>query len=136
VNEIRTLAAGDFYNTDWHNRESFANDKKVRVRWHLLRKEPVPESHDKTYDEQTALLKEEEEVPFACEMTYMIILYWLTHRERLLRDVYVRCQDKESDGDRVIVGDFDSAGFGVSLFWDDGRRGDLGLASSVRPWMA
>ena len=34
----------------------------------------------------------EEEVPFACEVTYMVILYWLTHRERLLPDaVDARC---------------------------------------------
>jgi hypothetical protein len=132
VNEVRKIADSDFYDTDWYNRESFANDKKVSVRWHLLRKEPVPESRNKTYDPQTALLKEEE-VPFACEVTYMVILYWLTHRERLLPDVYVRCQDKDSDGLRVFVGAFDSGGFSVYRYWDDLRGGYLGLASSVPP---
>ena len=132
VNEVRKIADSDFYDTDWYNREPFANDKKVSVRWYLLRKEPVPESRSKTYDQQTALLKEEE-VPFACEVTYMVILYWLTHRERLLPDVYVRCQDKDSDGRRVYVGDFDSDGFVVDSYWDDGRYDDLGLASSVPP---
>jgi hypothetical protein len=130
INEIRKLADSDFYDTDWYNREPFANDKKVSVQWYLLRKEPVPESRSKTYDQQTALLKEEE-VPFACEVTYMVILYWLTHRERLLLDVFVRCQDKDSDGDRVVVGGFDSDGFGVHGYWDGVRHDCLGLASSV-----
>lgn len=72
-------------------------------------------------------------MPFACEVTYMVILYWLTHRERLLPDVYVRSQDKDSDGDRVRVGDFDSDGFNVGNYWDDLRGEGLGLASSVPP---
>ncbi len=132
MNEVRKFADSDFYDTDWYNREAFANDKKVSVRWYLLRKEPVPESCSKTYGQQTALLKQEE-VPFACEMTYMVILYWLTHRERLLPDVYVRCQDKSSDGDHVEVGFFRSDGLYVCHYWDDERAGDLGLASSVPP---
>ncbi len=74
VNEVRKIASDDFYDTDWYKREPFANDKKVTVRWYLLRKEPVPESRSKTFAQQTALLKEEE-VPFACEVTYMVILY-------------------------------------------------------------
>lgn len=126
VNEIRKLADDDFYDTDWYRREAFANEKKVGVRWYLLRKEPVPESRSKTYDEQTALLTKEEEVPFACEMTYMVILYWLTHRERLLPDVYVRCQDKDSGGLRVYVGYFDSDGFNV-----DATGMTAGSATSV-----
>lgn len=132
VNEVRKIADSDFYGTDRYRREPFANEKKVSVRWYLLRKEPVPKSRSKTYDQQTALLKDEE-VPFVCEMTYMVILYWLTHRERLLPDVYVRCQDKGSDGFRVGVGDFGSDGFDVGYYWDDSRNDDLGLASSVSP---
>jgi hypothetical protein len=132
VNDIRRIAHSDFYDTDWYDHESFASDKKVSVRWYLLRKEPVPESRSTTYDEQTALLWEEE-VPFACEVTYMVILYRLTHRECLLSDVCVRCQDKESGGVRVNVGNFDSEGFLLSYYWDDHRADRLGLASSVPP---
>jgi hypothetical protein len=86
VNEVRKIAASDFYDLDWYSHEPFANDRKVIIRWYLLRKDLVPESRSKSYDEQTALLKGEE-VPLACEMTYLVILYWLTHRERLLSDV-------------------------------------------------
>lgn len=90
-------------------------------------------SRSKTYDQQTTLLIKGEEVPFSCEMTDMVILYWLTHRDRLLPDVYVRCQDKVLDGRRVYVGDFGSDGFLVSGFWDDDRSHCLGLASAVSP---
>ena len=72
-------------------------------------------------------------MPLACEITYMVILYWLTHRERLLPHVYVRCQDKDLVGSRVVVGHFGSGGFSVSGLWGVVRLGDLGLASSVPP---
>lgn len=72
-------------------------------------------------------------MPFACEVTYMVMLYWLTHRERLLPDVYVRCQDKDSHGYRVNVGYFTFGGFNVDDYWDDLRSDLLGLASSVPP---
>jgi hypothetical protein len=136
MNGIRRIARSDFYDTDWYDHEAFANDKRLRIRWYLIRKEPVPESRGKTYDQQTTLLTKEEEVPFACEVTYMVILYWLVHGERLLPDVYVRCQEKASDGRRVDVGCFVSDGFTVDRCWDD-RGGDhLGLASSIPSWMA
>jgi hypothetical protein len=57
-----------FYDNDWYHLEAFANEKKVSVRWYLIRKEPVPGSLGKTYSEQTDLLPKEEEVPFACEV--------------------------------------------------------------------
>lgn len=132
VKEIRKLAEIDFWDSNWYRNEPFANDK-VSVRWYLIRKLPVPESCSKTYDQQTPLLTNAEVVPFACEVTYMVILYWLTHRERLLPDVYVFCQDKSSDGRRVCVGSFDSDGIDVSSYWDGGRWELLGLASSVPP---
>jgi hypothetical protein len=132
VNDIHRIAASDFYNALWYNRESFANDKKVSVRWYLLRKEPVPESLGRTYNEQVSVLKDDE-VPFACEMTYMVILYWLTHRVRLLADVFVRCQDQESNDFRIIVGGFNSDGIAFDLYWDEACNDLLGLASSVLP---
>ena len=104
----------------------------MSIRWCLLRKRLVPESRSKTYDQQTALLKNEE-VPFACDVTFMVVLYWLTHRERLLPNVYVRCQDKNLGGGRVYVGDFDSDGFVVEGCGDDDPVDFLGLASSVPP---
>ena len=102
----------------------------MRVRWYLLRKEPVPESRNKTFAQQTALLTKEEDVPMACVVTYTVILHWLAHRERLLQDAYVRCRDKASGDRRVFVDRFTSDGFDVYAY-PDGRRIDcVGLASA------
>lgn len=133
LNEVRMHAHEDFFDTDWYGFEPFANDQKVSVRWYLLRKQPAPESCSKTYEQQTDLLTREEEVPLACEVAFAVILYYLTHGERLLQGDYVRCCDRESeDGNRVVVGYFCSFGFAVRGDWDDGRRGCLGLLSSRR----
>lgn len=134
LNEVRKIAASDFYNIEWCSQEPFATTRKVTVRWYLLRKGPVPESRNKTYDQQIALLMKGEEVPLACEVTYTVILYWLTHRERLLPDVYVRCQDRDSggdDGDGIVVGRFDSDGFQVCHDLDGIRDDVIGLGSFV-----
>ena len=40
---------------------------------------------------------------------------------------------KDSDGNRVNVGNFDSDGFNVNNYWNDNRNDNLGLASSVPP---
>ncbi|MGC3971621.1 MAG: hypothetical protein QM775_31035 [Pirellulales bacterium] len=130
VNEIRKLAADYFDNSSWYNQEPFANHRKASVRWHLLRKEPVPDSCNRTYDDQVSLLQNEE-VPYACEVSYMVILYWLIHRWRLLPNVYVRCRDEDSDSDHVDVGHFCSDGFIVGNYWNDRCNSCIGLASSV-----
>lgn len=135
LTEIRERAGGNFSAKDWYTPEPFANEKQVGVRWHLLRKELVPGSLGKAYGEQCLLLTKEEEVPFACEMAYMVILYWLTHRERLLPDLYVRCRDQIAQGNSIDVGGFDARGFHIDSGWDGGRHNFLGLASSVSPRM-
>ncbi|MGC3971622.1 MAG: hypothetical protein QM775_31040 [Pirellulales bacterium] len=133
VNEIRKIAGDDVFSRyTWYKREPFANDQKLSVRWYLLRKEPVPGSCGKKYEEQASPLTNEE-VPFACEMTYMVILYSLTRGERLFQDVYVRCQDKLLVVERIFVGHYDPDGLVVDSYGDFTGFDTLGLASSVVP---
>ena len=64
-------------------------------------------STNKTWDEQQALLANNEETPTAQVMVYTIIGYFLATGERLFEKIYVRCSDVDSGGLRVFVGDFD-----------------------------
>jgi len=118
-----------FYDQSWYNKESFAKDRGEAA-WHLIRKDPVPNSTSKTWNEQRALLAENEETPQARVMIYTIIGHFLATDQRLFEDVYVRCSDVVSGGYRVYVGDFDSYGLDVDGYWDGYRRSDVGLASS------
>ncbi len=113
----------------WYNKQAFAKDRG-ETRWMLVRKTPVDNSMSKTWDEQQALLGKDNETPTVQVMVYTIIGHYLNTGERLFENVYVRCSDVDSDGDRVYVGTFDSNGLSVDNYWDDNRSSRIGLSSA------
>lgn len=117
-----------FYDQSWYNKESFAKDRGD-VSWQLVRKAPVENSTSKTWQEQQALLGQNEETPSARVMVYTIIGHHLATGERLFERVYVRCSDLTSDGNHVYVGNFDANGLNVNNNWDDNRNDNLGVSS-------
>jgi len=118
-----------FYSQDWYNKESFAKERK-EIGWQLIRKEPVANSTSKNWEEQQALLNENEEVPSAQVMIYTIIGHFLNTGERLFEKIYVRTSSVGSDGFRVLVGGFDSDGLAVFVCWGGDRHVSLGVASA------
>jgi len=118
-----------FYNQDWYDEEVFANDK-VETGWQLIRKEPIINSTSKNWSEQQALLTNDEETPKAQVVVYTIIGIFLSTGERLFENVYVRCIDLGSDGNRVSVGGFDDRGLDVSDWDDDDRDSLIGVSSA------
>lgn len=79
---------------------------------------------NKTHEEQDILISktgfddewaEEQAVTEACFTFYLLS----GGKERLLPDFYHRGKLVDSDGDRVVVGDFDDDGFSVGNFWFD-----------------
>lgn len=142
LNEMYDIQWGPFFygalgDPSWamsFKKEAFATDQKVEARWYLLRKEPVPGSVDKTPQDQLALLTEKEEVPFVCEFAYMVVLYFLVKRERLLQKIRVRCRDRNSENHTVNMGHFDKSGFEVIDYWSSEDADDeIGLAASWKP---
>lgn len=113
----------------WYDTQAFATKTKVEVRWYLIRKQPVDNSTNKSWDEQQALLKDES-TPTACVMVYTIMGHFLNTGERLFANIYVRCSDIDSDGSRVYVGDFNAHGLGVNGYSGGDRYSDLGLSAS------
>ncbi len=119
-----------FNNQDSYNKEFFAKDNGEEAEWQLVLKTPINNSTNKNWDEQQALLAKNEETPTARVMVYTIIGHYLATGERLFENVYIRCSNVDSDGDRVYVGDFDSSGLRVDSYWDGLRDGYVGLASA------
>lgn len=103
--DIRHKASQElfFYAQDWHGGEAFAKDKGG-AHWYLIRKTPVDASTSKTWDEQQRLLSKDEETPAARVVIYTMIGHFFATGERLFENVYVRCQDLDSSGNRVYVG--------------------------------
>jgi hypothetical protein len=120
-----------FYSHDdaWYNKQAFAKDKG-EVGWQLVRKVPVADSTNKTWNEQQTILSKDEETPKAQVMVYTTVGHFLATGERLFENIYVRCSDLDSGGDRVDVGRFGAGGLGVSYWYDDGRHGGLGLSAA------
>ena len=127
--EIRGKGGKLFYNQDWYEKELFARDRGD-AEWRLIRKTPVENSTNKTWQEQQALLVENEETPTARLMVYATIGHFLATGERLFEKLYVRSSDVGSGGYRVSVGAFGSGGLDIDRDWDDYRDDSLGLPSA------
>ena len=121
-----------FYSQDWYDSERFATTTD-EPQYRQLRLEAVDGSFNKNFDEQRRLLPETEEIPLARVVVMGMVIHFLLSGQRLFETYYVRCLDKDSDGNRVYVGRFDAGGLDVYYYWDDRRGGGLGLASSVPP---
>jgi hypothetical protein len=115
----------------WYSTQPFASQSVVENRWYLLRKDVIANSTRKTMDEQQATLFDNETVPRACELVYVVALHFLSTGERLFENVYARTCDVDSDGKRVYVGRFDAIGLRINDgFRDEERRENLGIAAS------
>jgi len=131
--DIREKFAVLFYTkTDgWYAEveETFSRET-VPIRWHLLRMEPVPSSFSKSWDEQTALLLPDEDVPSAASVAFATMLHFMMSKQRLFERTCVRVSDVAADDIRVLVGLFDAGGLCVYGYWGGGRGDGLGLSSA------
>ena len=120
------------HRTTWYIKHAFMKDEG-RIGWQLVRKTPVDNSTNKTWDQQQALLPEDEETPKAQVMVYTIIGHFLATGERLFEKINVRCLDLDSNGNRVyVVGNLYAKGQYVGLYFDSwynhSSDGNLGVS--------
>jgi len=124
-----------FNNDPWHVGQPHTDVATMQLRWYLMLKEIIPDSTNKTPEEQVAMLPEGYEVPTTImEVTKDILVFrktgerpngsrWATCTERTIKT------DKVSAGDVSCVGRFDEDGLDV-CYWDGRRRDDVGLGAS------
>jgi len=120
----------------WYINDRLAKETIVDLRWYLLRKDLIPGSVGATHDEQEKLLNNNERVPYACEIIYLVTLYRLATGICLtFQDSGVRCLDilycrgPLERGDRVYMKSSTSIGIDLQCY-DDIRHGDTGIISS------
>ncbi len=132
--DVRSMQPDHFFSKEggWYanDSEKFSRNDKVAVKWLALRKDAVPNSFGKTWDQQTVVLSSEEYVPNAGEVSWGVTTYYKVRGVYLLPEFYVRTSSVHSDGRHVLVGPFDSDGLSVSCYLDGTRRGNLGIASA------
>jgi len=133
--QVRELDNKVFYSKTegWYaeSEQKFAREDKVACgEWLEIRKEEVPNSLCKTWDEQQDLITEVEHIPNASEVSYAITAYFKVRGIYLLRGKYVRTSSVSSDGCHVNVGDFGEDGLRVDDDWDDDRSDSIGVAAA------
>jgi hypothetical protein len=114
----------------WYSQQSFATVETLKLRWYLLLKNIVPNSENKTFDEQKAMLPKEYEVPSAIAETTKD---FLVHKKTGIyanSNRYARTNDLASDGRRVRVGFCAALGVAVDAYWGGFRLGSLGVGAS------
>lgn len=102
----------------WYAREEFARNV-IKTSWYLIRRDAVPGSTGKYWNEQQGSTSETEVTPAACQVVLAIILHYLETGERLMPSLYVRTADVDSGGARVMVGRFTDQGLRIE------SKGDL-----------
>ncbi len=112
----------------WYAGQKFAREDKTSFGWLAIKKTPVVGSTNKNWSEQNKLLSAFEKVPNVAEMSWFITTYFEVRGIRLFEGIYVRTSSLVSDSHRVYVGLFDAKGLVVNYYWDDDRRGHLGLS--------
>jgi len=99
--------------------------------WALITKDVLPNSRKKNYSKQQALIKRPYTVPGALEMAIAILMHHVKSAEKLYPEkpkTYTRCQEKLSNGGRVVVGLFGPSDLRFrSHYNDDGRHDNCGL---------
>jgi len=132
--QIREMKPEYFYTKEggWYAEEceKFSREQKVTTQWLMLRKEPVPNSLNKTWDAQKKLLSEVEYVPNDAEVEWGITTYKVVRNIYLLRGGYVRTSSVGSLRHRVLVGFFDASGLVVDDSYVVSGWGGVGVASA------
>ena len=90
---------------------------------HHFRSKDIPAQQEVHNDHY----KEYREVK-AVELMTTVLLYDLTHKERLLRYHYLRCEEPAAFGGRVCVGDFGANGLQVNVAYVVSAYGFIGRA--------
>ncbi len=132
---IRKPALNLFYFQDWYDKQEFAKNKG-KVGWQLIRKVPVTDSISKTWNEQQALLSQDEETPTARIVVYTMVGILLARGEYLFYRVCVNCIDNcvdhgSSHRKRVVTG-FNYNGIRLRIWSDDSSSEHIGLSAAKK----
>ena len=124
-----------FNQNPWHVGQPHTDVTTMQLRWHLMLKEIIPGSTEKTSEEQVTMLPSEYEVPTTImEVTKDILVFRKTN-ERLNGSQWAACTERtvktsSADAGSVsCVGNFDENGLGV-YDWGGHRYCIVGVGAS------
>ncbi|MBM2820344.1 MAG: hypothetical protein HW405_104, partial [Candidatus Berkelbacteria bacterium] len=108
----------------WYTNEEFATTVSLDLQWYLVLKDVVPGSTSKVWETMLGMLPPEYETPTPVVEATKDILYYKRNGVYLNPGVYAATDALDSDGYRVVVGDFRQSGLTV-YNWDGEAAGAL-----------
>lgn len=114
----------------WYSNQKFATTESLKFRWYLLLKDIIPNSENKTFDEQKAMLPKEYEVPSAVEETAKDFLIYKKTGIYANPDRHARTNDTDLFLEHIRVGLCNAASISVFNLWDGYRNKVTGLSAS------
>lgn len=132
--EVRSLELKLFDSTrEWYKECTFGDQDKCKSKWLAIRKKHFIDSIDKTWDEQSRLLTEDERVPNTGEMSWFVTTWYKVRGVQLFKDIYVRVSSTVAPRDyHIYIGGFDERGFDVGECWDGRCVPNIGLTAARR----
>jgi hypothetical protein len=115
----------------WFVSDAFATTKKS-AGWHLIRKTIIPDSGDKWWLEQRAMLSASEMAPDATTLAFAIGAYFLQNQVRLFETEYVRTSSERSSMVRVFLAKFDNQGMHFD-HWNEDHYKHIKITSELKP---
>jgi serine/threonine protein kinase len=112
----------DYYNSDVKKE---LGTKSLGSHWALMTKDVIPNSTNKTYDDQKALVQKHAqsskipyELPKALEAATAILMHHVETGERLYENIFTRCQEKVDNNQwPAAIGGFAAGGLSVLNDW-------------------
>lgn len=129
--DIRDLKSDYFYIREygWYaSNKKFSQNDKVETVWCMVRKDVVPKSISKNWEEQQSLISDVEIIPNAAEFIWVITTYKAVRDIYLFGGIYARTSSLDSDEYYVYIGCFGDEGLAVSYYWYDTSNCILGLS--------
>lgn len=118
-----------FDQNPWYAGEGYAKDMTLEARWHLVLREVVPGSVGVGHEEQVKLLPAEYEVSAMVTEVSKNILSFRRTGVRPNQTIWVRCQERTSNGLLSLAGGWDGDGLGVDD-WHGRAYGGVGMGAS------
>ena len=107
---------------EWFTENSFFSEEKTQTGWYVIKKTPISESEQCSWDEQEQLLQSSERVPNVAELAWVVSIYFHVRGVRLFENVYVRTSSISQLGNHVYFGCHEQDGF-ILKEGNDGYRG-------------
>jgi hypothetical protein len=115
----------------WFVSDTFATTKRASG-WHLMLKTTIPDSGDKWWLEQRAMLSASEIVPDATTLAFAVVAYFLQNDIRLFETEYVRTSSERSSMVRVFLAKFDNQGLHFD-HWNEDHYKHIKITSELKP---